>query len=210
MKRRVLLKALAGAPAVAAAQAVTNQTKDLAATNDKGLPTGPPLVPPGITETPITPVAVADEVAATVTTTLNPSQFAALQRLGEIIVPSWSDRPGASEAGAAQFLDFLIGCSPKERVDLYCEGLNALNAESTKRFGAPFAAVSIEKSELLLTPLRRAAAPESGGDDPQASFLETAKGDLLRATFNSRPYIDAMSQTQRPRNATRFYWYPIN
>lgn len=210
MKRRVLLKALAGAPAVVAAQAVTSQTSDLTATRDKGLPTGPALVPPGITETPNTPVVVADEVAANVTTTFNPSQLAALERLGEIIVPSWDARPGATGAGAAQFLDFLIGCSPKTRVDLYCEGLNALNAESAKRFGAQFAAVPIEKAELLLTPLRQTTDPETAGNDPVASFLEAAKGDLLRATFNSHPYIDAASQTRRPRNATRFYWYPIN
>jgi hypothetical protein len=210
MKRRVLLKALAGAPAVAAAQAVANQTKDLTATKDDGLPTGPALVPPGITETPNTPVVVADEVATSVMTTFNPSQRAALERLGEIIVPSWDGRPGATGAGAAQFLDFLIGCSPKARVDLYCQGLNALNAESVKRFGGPFAAVSIERAELLLTPLRQAAGPETVENDPLTSFLEVAKGDLLRATFNSRPYIDAVSQTRRPRNASRFYWYPIN
>ena len=210
MKRRVLLKALAGAPAVAAAQAVTSQTSDLTATKDKGLPTGPPLVPPGITETPNTPVVVADEVAANVTATFNPSQLAALERLGEIIIPSWNGQPGATAAGAAQFLDFLIGCSPKDRVDLYCKGLNALNTESAKRFGAPFAAVSIEKAELLLTPLRQASDPETAEDDHLTSFLEAVKGDLLRATFNSRPYIDAVSQTRRPRNASRFYWYPIN
>lgn len=210
MKRRVLLKVLAGAPAVAAAQTVTSQTKDLTATKDDGLPAGPPLVAPGITETPNTPVVVADEVAANVTATFNPSQLSALERLGEILVPSWDGRPGATEAGAAQFIDFLVGCSPKARVDLYCEGLNALNAESVKRFSAPFAAVPIEKAELLLTPLRQAADPEAIENGPLAGFLEAAKGDLLRATFNSRPYIDAVSQTRRPRNAARFYWYPIN
>ncbi len=210
MKRRVLLKTLAGVPAVAAAQAVTNQTSNLTATRDKDLSTGPPLVPPGISETPNTPVAVADEIAATVTTTFNPGQLAALERLGEIIVPTWESRPGATGAGAAQFLDFLIGCSPNARVELYCKGLDTLNAQSVERFGAPFAAIPIEKAEMLLVPLRQSTHPETVKNDPLASFLEAAKGDLLRATFNSRPYIDALSQTRRPRNASRFYWYPIN
>jgi Gluconate 2-dehydrogenase subunit 3 len=210
MKRRVLLKALAGAPAAAAVQVTTNQTSDLTATRDKGLPTGPPLVPPGINETPNTPVVVADEVAATVSTTFNPGQFAALERLGEIIVPAWEGRPGATGAGAAEFLDFLIGCSPKDRVDLYCKGLDALNGQSVQRFGAPFAAISIDQAQALLSPLRQSPGPEAVKPDLLKTFLEAAKGDLLRATFNSRPYIDALSQTRRPRNASRFYWYPIN
>ncbi len=209
MKRRVLLKALAGAPAAAAFQ-VTNQASDLTATRDKGLPTGPPLVPPGINETPNTPVVVADEVAATVTITFSPAQLSALERLGEIMVPAWEGRPGATGAGAATFLDFLIGCSPKARLDLYCKGLDSLNAQSLQRFGAGFAAVPIEQAQALLSPLRQSQGPETVKDDPLTSFLEAAKGDLLRATFNSRPYIDALSQTRRPRNASRFYWYPIN
>jgi hypothetical protein len=210
MKRRVLLKVFASVPAAAAVQVTTKQTSDLTATRDKGLPTGPALVPPGINETPNTPVVVPDEVAANVTTTFNPSQLAALERLGELMVPAWEGRPGATGAGTARFLDFLIGCSPKERVDLYCKGLDALNTQSTQRFGGPFSAVSVEQAEALLSPLRQSRGPETVKDDPLMNFLEAAKGDLLRATFNSRPYIDALSQTRRPRNASRFYWYPIN
>jgi len=109
MKRRVVLRALAGIPAIAAVRGSSPPTKDLTAARDKGLPAGPALVPPGINETPNTPVVVPDEVAENVNNTFTPEQFAALTRLGEMMVPAWDGRPGASEAGAAAFLDFLMG-----------------------------------------------------------------------------------------------------
>ena len=50
------------------------------------------------------------------------AQFAALRRLGQILVPARPNAPGAIEAEAAEFLDFLIGQSPADRQSLYRDG----------------------------------------------------------------------------------------
>ena len=52
----------------------------------------------------------------------DPPGLAALRRLGEILVPGRQNLPGATEAEAAEFLDFLIGQSPPDRQSLYREG----------------------------------------------------------------------------------------
>jgi len=200
MKRRTILKSIIAAPALAAAQTATPAPKDLTP--------GPPLIPPGINETPNTPVVPADETSDSVSRTFTAEQLSALAKLGEIIVPPWNGRPGASEANAAEFLEFLIGCSPQDRRELYRTGLNTLSSRAQQSFGKNFAGLSKEQAESILSPLKQSWVFEN--NDPFSRFLAAAKGDLLQATLNSRPYIDALSQTRRPRNASRYYWYPIS
>jgi hypothetical protein len=85
-----------------------------------------------------------------------------------------------------------------------------LNHHSQEKFGKPFALTTSSEADTLLAPLREPWTYGSAGKDDLRAFLLAAKEDFLRATVNSRPYIDAVSQTRRPRNASRFYWYPIN
>ena len=77
-----------------------------------------------------------------------------LAKLGELIVPAWEGRPGASEAGAAEFLDFLVGTSPQSRIDLYRNGLDTLNRRSQDKFGKPFTSTAPAEADVLLAPLR--------------------------------------------------------
>ncbi len=210
MKRRSLLRTLVAAPAAAVLPASGAGQQNTSAARDKGLPAGPALVPPGINETPNTPVIPADEAADNVVRTFDAEQMAALKRLGEITVPPYDGNPGAGEAGAAEFLDFLIGCSPRAQVELYKNGLDTLNRRAKERFGKAFAQVSSAEADQLLAPLREPWTYPKAGGDGLAAFLIAAKADFLRATVNSRPYIDAISQRRRPRNASNFYWYPIS
>jgi hypothetical protein len=199
MKRRSVLRSIVTLSAVTAGRAAT----------EKGLPAGLPPAPPGATETPNTPVAAADETADSVNRTFNTEQLSALNKLGEMIVPAWKGLPGATEAAAAEFLDFLTGCSPEARLRLYRDGLDTLNLNAQEKFGKKFAMLEAQEADTILAPLRQASEQSKSKDDALAIFLRTVKGDLLRATFNSRPYIDALSQTRRPRNASDFYWHPI-
>ncbi|MDQ2950144.1 MAG: gluconate 2-dehydrogenase subunit 3 family protein [Acidobacteriota bacterium] len=210
MKRRSLLRSIVTLPVVATTLPASLAQHDITAARDKGLPAGPPLVPPGINETPNTPVTPADETAGNLIKTFSPEQMSALSKLGELIAPSWNGNPGAGEAGAVEFLDFLVGCSPQSRIDLYKSGLNTLNQHSQEKFGKPFALTTSEQADTLLAPLREPWTYGNASNDHFGAFLLAAKGDILRATVNSKPYIDAESKKRRPRNASRFYWYPIN
>ncbi len=185
MKRRSVLQSLLAIPAAAAIPETPQQAVFNA-------------------ETPTMPVVPPVETSQSVRRTFSPDQFFALEKLGDLIVPAYNGLPSASQAGAAPFLDFYIGASSKSSQDLYLHGLDSLNHSSQAKFGQTFANLSFEQAVTLLTPLQ-----DPNSKDPLAPFLRTAKSDLLRATFNSRPYIDAVSQTRRPRNASKYFWYPI-
>jgi hypothetical protein len=164
-------------------------------------------VKPANPETPKTPATDAEAASDPVVKTFNPTQFAALRRLGEIIVPASQDTPGAKEAGAAEFLDFLIGVSPAERVTLYKAGLDRLNSEAMKRYKKPFGEISAGQAEPILAPLNAAWSYRAPAD-PLAKFLRSAKSDLLEATGNSREYIAAVSKRRRSAGGAGQYWYP--
>jgi hypothetical protein len=185
MKRRSLLQSIVAIPAAAALPETPQQQVFDA-------------------ETPITPVVPPAETAKSLRRTFTPDQFYALTQLADLIVPAFNGLPGASDAGVAAFLDFLIGASPQPRQDLYRNGLDALNRASQVKFGQTFANLNAQQAAILLTPLQ-----DPNGSDALAPFLRAAKSDILRATFNSRAYIDAVSQTRRPRNASKYFWYPI-
>ena len=66
-------------------------------------------------------------------------QLAAVRRLSDLILPSINGTPGALEARAPEFLDFLLGQSPADRKALYRNGLDALNATARRQYAKGFA-----------------------------------------------------------------------
>ncbi len=163
---------------------------------------------PANRETPATATVGAEVAADAIIRTFNASQFAALRRLGDILMPAATGMPGAAEAGAAEFLDFLIGASGTDRVMLYRDGLDRLNAEAKRRYDKAFREVTAEQAEPLLAPLR-ASWTYSETKEPFARFLLAAKSDLMLATMNSREYNAAAAQQGRRAGGAGRYWYPI-
>src|SRR5713101_2851118 len=141
--------------------------------------------PAAVDETPKLAAHAPDAVASSVQRFFDDAGFSALRRLGEILVPPRENLPGAIEAEAAEFLDFLIGQSPADRQTLYRDGVAQLNARARSRYGKPFAEVSPADADSILTPLHEAWTYQ-GPADPFARFLRAAKDDFLRATANSR------------------------
>jgi len=110
--------------------------------------------------------------------------------------------PGALDAGAPEFLDFLVGQSPTPTKNLYRTGLDTLNARANTKYGKAFAAVSPEQADELLAPLRDAWTYDEPRD-PFAQFLRHAKADVLTATLNSREWL---ASTKRSGNGA--FWLP--
>ena len=192
MKRRAVLRSLLAAPSAAmlSTEAFAQEAK---AANP---------------ETPNTATTESDSTADPVVKTFNPAQFSALRNLGEILMPAVPPVPGTLEAGAAEFLDFLIGVSPAPRSALYKSGLDRLNADAEQRYHKPFGEITAGQAEPILAPLR---APWSykGPSDPFARFLLAAKEDLMTATANSREYITVASQRRRSAGGVGQYWYRV-
>jgi len=150
-----------------------------------------------------------DDVAAGVPGFFTEDRRAALERLGDLLMPS-GERPGASEAGAAAFLDFHVSRSPEARRSVYASGLDALNRSARERYGRAFARVADEEAHALLAPLREPWTPGTPGD-PLAAFLRVAKEDLGSATVNSKVYLEAQAEGEagRRRGGVGLYWYTI-
>jgi hypothetical protein len=192
MKRRSVLRSLLALPSIAAlpAEAVAQEAR------------------PAASETPNTATTGADASSDPLVRMFDKAQFSALRKLGEILMPASKETPGAVEAGAAEFLDFLLGVSPADRLTLYKSGLDRLNSEAQQRYHQPFAEITAAQADPILAPLH---APWSyrGPTDTFAKFLLAAKSDLMEATVNSREYIAVAAQRGRRGGGVGQYWYPI-
>jgi hypothetical protein len=193
MNRRTVLKSFVAAPAAVALHAQAPQNTP---------PNRPNEEAPKVETT--VPDANADPVARFFTR----EQFTALARLSEILEPSSPQTPGAKEARAAEFLDFLLSQSPPPRQTLYRVGLDLLNSESAHRYSQPFAALDAAQAAGILSPLLRPWTYEDPSD-PLEHFLREAKGDILQATRNSYDFISVASKRSRAASGVGEFWYPL-
>jgi Gluconate 2-dehydrogenase subunit 3 len=152
-------------------------------------------------------VTTPDAIAKPVPRFFSPPQLAALRRLSDLIMPGIAGTPGALEAGAPEFLDFLIGASPLPRRALYRSGLDALNSRAIAAFGKAFTGLDDAQAATLLKPLRDPWTWKEP-NDVFAAFLRNAKADILTATVNSREWIAVVSQRSRNANGMGTYWLP--
>lgn len=132
-------------------------------------------------------------------------EFAALQKLSEILQPAAGGIPGALEAKAPEFLDFLLSESPADRQKLYRDGLDAL-------VRAGFLNADAAKTAQILSPLKQPWTFEEPAD-PLARFLRAAKADVRTATVNSREFNTAGAAAgggSRRFGAQGLYWVSLD
>ena len=188
MKRREAIRALLSAPAVAAIPLPAQQSSSQ--------------------EMPKLATSNAEAVGDAITHFFSAPQLAAMRRLGDLVIPPAPNRPGARDAKAAEFLDFLLAQSPADRQSLYRSGLDHMQSEARRRFHTGFEELTPEQADAVLAPLHTAwtyAAPA----DPFARFLREAKEDLITATMNSREVIEAQAAAGRRGAGVGTYWYPV-
>jgi hypothetical protein len=197
MKRRSLLKSVAAAGAItpfASAQTPPPRQETQAPTSAADI-LKIELAPPRSAGKPVTSF-------------FSPLQFTALRKLSEIVVPPFNERPGAVDAGAAEFLDFYISKSTAAVQDLYRAGLDRLNEEAQRAHHKSFGELTAQQAEPILKPML-AEWTYGGPQESFARFLLTAKEDLLRATTNSREYATALATTSRSSGGVGYYWFPV-
>ena len=197
MRRRNLLKTLMAAPALAAVPAPAAAQAPAPAPANAGSPDNFDL-----------PLTAPDAVAQAGQHFFSADQSAALEHLGDILVPRSGDRPGSKETNAPKFLEFLISQSPQDRQTLYKNGLDHLNNEASKLYRRSFAAITPGEAKLILKPLE-GAWTYAGPSDPFAQFLLAAKEDVLRACVNSPAYATAMAAITRGSSGMNYYWFPV-
>ena len=212
MRRRDFVKTLMAA-SVSAASAVAQQKAPPATPNPKAAPApGPVPWMRGLMEVkplPITPLA-PDAFAQTDTHFFNVRQTATLRRLCEVLQPPYKSYPGAIEAGAPEFLDFLIGASPEEQQKIYQSGLDRLESDAQQKLGKSFADADASQADQLLRPWLRAWINEHPPTESYEHFINTVHVDIRTATVNSQAWADAAKKRGEETPNVDLYWYPVD
>lgn len=143
------------------------------------------------------------------------AQFATLQKLGALLVPPLKNNPGALDAQAPEFLDFLVSVSLDERQNLYQFGLDSLDSQSKNQFQKPFCDLDAQQAGRILRPLLVVRPwAEDFPSDPLQKFIAQVHEDLRAATENSREWAAASEKSgrrfTRGFRGSGYYWFPID
>jgi hypothetical protein len=209
MRRRDFVKAIVAIPI--SAKTLLGQQADTKAAPHPQEPVAPPATPRGLSDprAPITS-SVPDAVATTQAHFFNEQQMATLGKLAAILMCAPKGYPSASEAGALEFIDFLIGASPDDRKQMYQAGLDRLNADAKKEFHVPFAQVTAEQADKLIRPWLRTWAPNHPPTERFADFINLAHHDIRTATMNSQAWSTAATSAGERAPGVGLYWSPID
>jgi hypothetical protein len=137
-------------------------------------------------------------------------QMATLHHLGEILQPAYKGYPSSSEAGAPEFLDFLIGVSPQEQQEMYRSGLDRLDSEANQKFSKPFAALDESQADQLIRPVLHPWMSDHPPTEPYEKFMSLVQNDIRAATVNSQAWSEAARKAGKEIPNVDLYWYPID
>jgi gluconate 2-dehydrogenase gamma chain len=125
---------------------------------------------------------------------LSASQYATLEALVEAIIPADERSPGAKEARVADYFDLLLSEAPAAPRQQWLDGLAALDAESTTRFGAPFVRLDASQVESLLSDISRYEAVKAKPDEASRAVTRneqpTEKPVLVEGLFGDLSRLD--------------------
>lgn len=213
-----ILAASAAAKALAAQQAAAPAAANAAQNAKHLLPPPVPVAPgpvpwsSGLLE--VKPLEIAtlvpDAVAQTDAHFFSSSQAATLRRLCQLLMPPLKANPGALDAGAPEFLDFLVGVSPADIQQMYTSGLDRLDSESRSKLGRNFAATTDEQADTLIRPWLRAWMSDHPPTEPFARFINLVHHDIRTATFNSEAWSEAQREKGSGVSGLDLYWYPVD
>src|ERR1700677_1678406 len=153
---------------------------------------------------------VADAVAQTEAHFFNEQQTKTMRRLCAMLMPPMKGRPGALDAGAPEFLDFLISVSPRDRKQMWLDGLDWLDAEAKRKSGVAFAGTTEAQADAVIRPWLRAWLTDHPPTEPNARFINLAHSDIRTATMNSEAWSEAVRAEGRGAAGVDLYWYPVD
>jgi hypothetical protein len=162
----------------------------------------------GAKQLPMT-VLASDTLAEVTPNFFNATQTATLRHLCELFQPAYKGAPGAIDAGAPEFLDFLIGVSPDDRKHLYQSGLDNLEFQAQQRFHKSFASLEASEADQILKPGLMPWMSDHPPTDAFQHFVSVANQEIRMATQNSQVWSDADHAAGRPTPNVDLYWFPV-
>jgi hypothetical protein len=112
-----------------------------------------------------------------------PAEFAIVDELGELIIPTDSHSPGARAAGVAAYIDARLAeaFEDKDRTD-WRAGVKLVDTLSQQMHQRPFMQCSAEERVAVLT---RMARNESKPERPEEQFFVELKTRVVQAYYSS-------------------------
>jgi Gluconate 2-dehydrogenase subunit 3 len=222
MRRRDFVKGVVAVPAMAHTVLGQQTPSQNSSRSPDVVPVNPPAAPrqaPSSTASgrgqagariPPIKAVLPDAVAAPEVHFFTAQQLAALRRLSDLLLPPMDGYPGALQAEAPEFLDFLIGVSPSEQQQVYRFGLDRLNADAKEQFGKGSAQLSSEQADQIVHPGLKPWMSDHPPSDPFARFIATAHQDIRTATMNSESWNAAAIAAGARPSGVGLYWNPID
>ena len=114
---------------------------------------------------------------------LNAHEYRTLQKLADFIIPSDERSPGASAAGAPEFIDLLASQNP-QLLAIYTGGIAWLDYTMQRRYSSDFVSAKLEQQTALLDLIayRKNESAELG---PGIKFFEWARRMVADAYYTS-------------------------
>jgi hypothetical protein len=129
---------------------------------------------------------------------LSASQYATAEALVEAIIPADERSPGAKEARVADYLDLVLSEAPPPLRGRWIDGLAALDAEATRRFGLPFIGLDAGQTDELLGEIsayeRPKAKPDEAGREITRNEQPTEKAVLVESLLGDVSRFDPAKQ----------------
>lgn len=125
------------------------------------------------------------------------AEYAMVERLADMIIPS-DVTPGAKEAGAAEFIDFMVASDPEPQY-AFRSGLAWLNAHSERSMGRKFVDLTPEQQTSLLEPLGFKDKARPGEEDGRKFFA------LMREFTVTGFYTSEIGYKELDNPSLKFY-----
>jgi gluconate 2-dehydrogenase subunit 3-like protein len=113
----------------------------------------------------------------------SPLEYAALERLTELIIPS-DGTPGAREAGVAEFVDFMVSAEKDVQYRVRY-GLDWLDAHAKSLYGKPFIELSADAQTDILEHLAYKEKHRPGEEDGR-EFFQLVRRYTMMGFYTSR------------------------
>jgi gluconate 2-dehydrogenase gamma chain len=111
------------------------------------------------------------------------AEYAALERLTELIIPS-DDTPGAKEAGVAEFIDFMVSSDPSIQDD-FRHGLAWLDGDARRLHQKPFVELNAAAQTALLRSLAY-SDQKLPGDESGRRFFHLVRRYTVMGYYTTR------------------------
>ena len=116
-------------------------------------------------------------------------EYALVEHLAHLIIPS-DGTPGAREAGASEFIDFMVANTPVVQTQ-FREGLKWMDAQARKLFGRAFLNLGLDQQNKLLEPLAYKNRYRPGEEDGR-KFFALIRTYTVMGFYTSRIGMEAL------------------